>query len=248
MMRAKKTSNGRLLMLCVFGCLCLLLSWPLTLNKSVKPLSSDITNAIAREYLPAGTVINMELFEKNFIEIEMVSRDETPEVPLPNIPQIFGCVLAVPVVQGQVLTESCFVTEGIGEKPASQIPQRMKIVTVPVSDRTMPDKSLLYPGCFVVTATFKLKKSRIPDIIPDFIVNALIKCKLIKNSGLPVFTWVGGRYQVLSVKHGVRGTFVTLLVPEEQSERLSSAMKNGPISLIVLNSSSSQTPKTPPNQ
>ena len=128
-------------------------------------------------------------------------------------------------------------SEDAGAYQGVQIPPGMTIVTVPVSDKTMPDKSLLYPGCVVgVKATWKLNKSRIPEIIPDCIVDALIKCKLIRNRGGTISrAMFGGRILVLSVKHGVRGTFVTLLVDAKQAEVLLFllAEKNGSISLTV---------------
>jgi hypothetical protein len=111
----------------------------------------------------------------------------------------------------------------------------MTIVTVPVSNKTMPDKSLLYPGCVVgVKATWELSRSRIPEIIPDFIVNTLIKCKIIRNRGRTIYSGkYNGVFQVLSIKRGVRGTFVNLVVDPNQAEALSLAEKNGSISLTV---------------
>ena len=115
------------------------------------------------------------------------------------------------------------------------IPHGMKVVTVPVSDETIPDIRLLHPGCIVtVKATWTLNRSRIPEIIPDFIVNALIKCKLIKNNR-GIITRHGRLYtvQVLSIKRSFRRTFVNLVVDPNQAEALSLAEKNGSISLTV---------------
>ena len=115
-----------------------------------------------------------------------------------------------------------------------QIPSGMRIFTVPVSDKIKSGKSLLYPGCFVdVKTDLTPKKSRIPDIIPDFVVNALIKCKLIRdNRGGISVTMLRG-IQVLSIKRGIRGTFVNLLVTPKQAEALQLAMKNSTISVTV---------------
>jgi Flp pilus assembly protein CpaB len=112
----------------------------------------------------------------------------------------------------------------------------MRVVTVPVSDKTLPDKALLYPGCFVdVLTTWKLNRSRIPEVIPDFIVDVLIKCKLIRNNRGAISITMLRRIQVLSIKRDVRGTFVNLLVEPRQAEALQLAVKNGSISLSLRN-------------
>jgi len=126
-------------------------------------------------------------------------------------------------------------SEDTGARQQAQIPPGMKISTVPVSYKTIPDKSLLCPDCIVdVQVSLKQDNGKIRDVIPDFIVDALIKCKLIKNrkrNALSV-TMLRG-IQVLSIKRGVHGTFVNLLVAPKQAEALKLAMKNSNISLTV---------------
>lgn len=126
--------------------------------------------------------------------------------------------------------------EGAGTHQEVQLPPGMRTVTVPVSDRIMQDKSLLCPGCFVdVIYTWKLNKGRVPKVIPKFIVDLLIKCKLIRNSGGMVYAALLNGIPVLSVKRGIRGTFVTLLVTTEQAEALSLAEKRGSLSVTIYN-------------
>jgi Flp pilus assembly protein CpaB len=124
------------------------------------------------------------------------------------------------------------------------IPPGKKVFTVPVSDKTIPDKSLLYPGCYVdVIAIYKLNNSKIPEAIPDFIVDILVKCKLIRKSQGSVSNTMLRHIQVLSIKRGVRGTFVNLIVDTKQAEGLSLAIENGSISLTVRKPFDEQEPK-----
>jgi hypothetical protein len=125
-------------------------------------------------------------------------------------------------------------SEDTGAHNVVPIPQGRKVITVPLSGKTIPDKSLLYPGCYVdVLFTYKPNNSKIPDAIPDFIVDILVKCKLIrKRQGAVSITMLRG-IQVASIKRGVRGTFVNLILDPKKTEALSSAIENGSISLTV---------------
>ena len=129
-------------------------------------------------------------------------------------------------------------SEGTSAQLATQIPHGMRAVTVPVSSKTMPDKAFLYPGCFVdVITSRKLNKSRIPEVIPDFIVDLLIKCKLIRINRGAVATTMLRRIQVLTIKRNPSGALVTLLVDKKQAKALSLAAQKGSISLSVRNPS-----------
>lgn len=156
--------------------------------------------------------------------------------------------------------------EDTGAHNVVPIPQGMKVITVPVSDKTIPDKSLLYPGCYVdILTTWKLNNSKIPEaipssygdvlftlelnnsklpkVIPDFMVDVLVKCKLIRKKQVLILTTMLRQIQVLSIKRGVRGTFVNLIVDPKEAEALSLAKKNGSISLSVRKPFDEREPK-----
>ena len=144
---------------------------------------------------------------------------------------IFACVCLL-------LTRNVYKIkyEGAGAHQEVQLPPGMKVVTVPVSDKRIPDKSLLCPGCFVdVLTTYKLKTGGTPKVIPKFIVDLLIKCKLIGNRGGAVSVTMLRGIQVISIKRGLRGTFVNLLVTTKQAEALSLAEKNSSLSVTIHN-------------
>jgi Flp pilus assembly protein CpaB len=115
-----------------------------TRSVNIDEITRTIEVAICKESLPIGTVITNDL-----IVNEVISRNKVPEGPLPNTLKIIGRVLAVPVVEGQVLTEACFVKEGVGDIIDLQIPHGYRAVTVTVTSKIMTDRILLYPGCMV---------------------------------------------------------------------------------------------------
>ena len=120
-------------------------------DSSGKNASSNIEVAIAKISMPAMTVITLDHITK-----EEMSKEELPEGPIMSPSQVIGKVLAVSVVEGQVLTDSCFVREGTGAHLASALPYGMRAVSVNLSSKSIPDELLLYPGCVVdVLASFK---------------------------------------------------------------------------------------------
>lgn len=190
-----------------------------------QPVNVEV--AICKESLPSGTVITNELIVK-----EMVSRSEVPEGPLPNTLKIIGRVLAVPVVEGQVLQESCFVKEGVGEKLAAQIPHGMRAVTVTVTSKIMPDRILLYPGCMVdVIVCYSLRSSS--DGGEAVSQTMLVGIHVLGVSGDTVVSQTeeeGG-----AKKRTSSGTRVTLLVTPQQAQALQLAADNGSLSMSLRN-------------
>ena len=92
--------------------------------------SASIEVGKAKKPLPAMTVITLEHLVK-----ETVSKGELPEGQVSRPAQVIGRVLSVPVVEGQILTESCFVTEGAGALLAAALPHGMRAVSVNLSSR-----------------------------------------------------------------------------------------------------------------
>jgi len=112
----------------------------------------------------------------------------------------------------------------------------MRAVTIPVSSKTTPDKALLYPGCFVDVITMrKLNRNRIAEVLPDFIVDLLVKCKLIRINRGAISTTMLRRIQVLTIRRGLSEAHVTVLVNPRQAEALLLAAQNSSISLSVRN-------------
>jgi pilus assembly protein CpaB len=196
--------------------------------------SLEIEVATAKASLPAMTVITLD-----HVIAEAVSKDDLPEGRLVRPAQVIGKVLAVPVVQGQVLTYSCFVTEGTGALLAAVLPHGMRAVTVTLSSKQIPDSQLLYPGCVV-------------DVLVSFRLAGR------DNDGQAISTTMLRGIQVLAVagesivsapeeeaKSAVKPSrpsraaastaMVTLMVDPKQAEALQLAADNGSIALAIRN-------------
>ena len=202
---------------------CLLLTRSVNINE----ITETVEVAICKESLPTGTVITNEIIVK-----EVVSRNEVLEGPLPNTMKIIGRVLAVPVVEGQVLTEACFVKEGVGAKIDSQIPHGYRAVTVTVTSKIMPDRALLYPGCVVdVLVCYSLRNR--DDGGETVSQTMLVGIHVLAISGDTVVSKTegdGGAKKRIS-----RATRVTLLVTPKQAQALFLAADNGSLSMTLRN-------------
>lgn len=186
----------------------------------------EIEVAMARKPLNAGTVITLK-----DITTEIVPKGELPQGNLLSPLQVIGRVLGLPVVEGQVLTETFLVTEGTGAILASNIPQGMRAFSVPITSKARPDNILIYPGC---------------------VVDVLVEYKLGRNSkGEAVSTAMFRGLRVLAVSgdsvvknpaeeegNGNRGSrrgglVVSLLVEPKQAEALHLAVENGSITMSL---------------
>jgi pilus assembly protein CpaB len=202
---------------------------------SVNPSGSDgnqsesIEVAMAKVSLPAMTVVTLEDINK-----EMVLRDELPKGQLVSPEQIIGRVLSVPVVEGQVLTEACFVTEGTGALLAAAIPHGMRAVTVSISSKSTPDSILLYPGCVVdVLVAYRLSSRSQGQAGSTTMLRGI---QVIAVEGVSVISNTDVEEESGTKKRSTsRGTLVTLLVDTKQAEALTIAIENGNISLSIRN-------------
>ena len=189
--------------------------------------SDSIEVAMAKVSLPAATVITIELINQ-----EMVSRDELPKGNLAGPLQILGRVLAVPVVEGQVLTESCFVREGVGAILASQIPHGMRAISIPVTSKVMPDRILLYPGCVVdVVVAYKLTRNPKGEALSQTMLRGIHVLAISGDSVVSKPEEEGGAKK----RSSNRGMLVTLLVAPNQVEALQLAAENGNLTMSLRN-------------
>jgi len=232
MMRVMKTSKKgmpKLLVLCIAVYAFLFLIVPLSFDNSPTPEKppETIEVAMAKLSLPAMTVITQGQIMK-----EKISRAHLPQGKLISPARVIGRVLAMPVVESQVLTDSCFVPEGAGSQLAAAIPKGMRAVTVSVSRKSMPDRILLYPGCVVdVLVSYRLSGRSSEGQAGT--TTMLRKVKVIAVSGKSVVSKPeeeGG-----TKKRTGRETLVTLLLASNQAEALSLAIQNGSISLSIRN-------------
>ena len=185
--------------------------------------------AMAKVSLPAMTVITLA-----HINQETISRDELPKGRLVSPARIIGRVLAMPVVEGQVLTESCFVAEGTGSLLAASLPHGMRAFTISVSSKSMPDRALLYPGCVVdVLVSYKLSRSSVGEALSTTMLRGI---QVLAISGDSVVSDPETEEEKGTQKRSSsRGALVTLLVDTKQAEALQLAIENGNITLSIRN-------------
>ena len=201
---------------------------------SIKPYGSGeeeiekIEVAMARKSLNAGVIITLE-----DINTEIVKRDELPAGNLVSPLQAVGRVLGLPVVEGQVLTESCLVPEGTGAILASQIPQGMRAFSVPITSKARPDNILLYPGCVVdVLVEYKLGRSSKGEAVSTAMFRGL---RVLAVSGDSVVTNPADEEGKSNRGSRRGGLIVSLLVEPKQAEALQLAVENGCITMSLRN-------------
>ena len=193
--------------------------------------SPEIEVATAKISMPAMTVITLDHVVK-----KEVPKQELPAGRLISPSQVIGKVLAVPVVKGQVLSDSCFVTEGTGAHLAAALPYGMRAVSVTLSSRAIPDDLLLYPGCVVdVLVSFRLSSS-------DRTKGQAISTTMLR--GIQVLAVAGESVvsksdnETDSANRGRRSggsVTVTVMVDPKQAEALQLASDNGSIALAIRN-------------
>jgi Flp pilus assembly protein CpaB len=185
---------------------------------------------MAAKAFPAMTQITTSHIIKGTLE-----KGEAPEGYLPSPARAIGRVLALPVVEGQVLTKSCLVPEGSAAQLASALPHGMRAFTVTISTESV--MGILYPGCVVdVLATFKLSQSKTSKgqaisttLIPGVQVLAVENISIVSKEEEREKSALAG------VRSGSRRLTVTLMVNPKQAEALQLAVSNGSISLAMRN-------------
>jgi pilus assembly protein CpaB len=200
-------------------------------DSSGQNASSNVEVATAKITMPAMTVITLDHIIK-----EEISKEELPEGPILSASQVIGKVLAVSVVEGQVLSDSCFVTEGTGAHLASALPYGMRAVSVNLSSKSIPDELLLYPGCVVdVLASFKLSSSNRNkgQAISTTMLRG-VQVLAVEGNSVVKKPDMEGKSTAKARRSGSQLT-VTLMVDPKQAEALQLASDNGNISLTIRN-------------
>jgi pilus assembly protein CpaB len=198
--------------------------------------TGSVDVAILKKSLPAMSVLTADT-----IEISKIKAKEAPAGYISSSTQAVGKILAVPVVQGQVLTSSALITQGSEAQLAAAVPPGMRAVSVALSSNSVSG-GLLYPGCVVdVLATFKLSGSGRNDIKGEAISTTLLYgIQVLAVQGESVISKPEDETkEKLTSKSNLAGgsqrVSVVLLVDPKQAEALQLAMDNGTVSLAMRN-------------
>lgn len=184
---------------------------------------------VAAKSLPAMSVITSACISQ-----DKVAKEKLPEGYLSAPVQAIGKVLSMPVVEGQVLTQSCFIAEGTGPHLAAALPYGMRAFGITLASYSITG-GLLYPGCLVdVLVTFKLP-SNDRDSGQAISTSLLTGVEVLAVESATVASKSKRDADAPGVRTEGRRLAVTLMVDPRQAEALQLAMENGSISLSVRN-------------
>ncbi len=190
--------------------------------------TSGVEVIVATRALPAMTTITTDCFDK-----KTVARADLPTGRLISATGSLGRILAVSVVKGQVLTESCLVWEGTGAQLAAKLPDGMRAFTVHLR-KAIPDRVLLYPGC-VVDVLFSSRLSG-RDVRGQAISATILRgIQVLAVAGDSVVSSPNAGQAKPQPRGASHGLIVTLMVDPKQAEALQLASDNGTISLAIRN-------------
>ena len=193
----------------------------------------ETTVLVAASDLPAAHMLD----SGNIAEKKM-KPSSAPRGSYSEVSALLGRVLAVPVVEGQALTDRLLVREGTGAHLAGMLPAGMRAVTVTLSEyEGLGD--LIYPGCLVdVLASFKLDSR---EAVGEALSTTLLEnVQVLAVEDQTVGS--GGQSETdeavaqgPKVRRADRRLMVSLMVTPEQAESLQLALQYGTVSLTMRN-------------
>ena len=203
----------------------------------VKSLRSDDLSGVVPEVdvlLASKDLPAMSVIESTDVTVEKVAKAKLPVGYLSSPAEGIGKILAMPVVQGQVLAESCFIENGVAAQVAASLPTGMRAVSVSLSNDSITG-GLLYPGCVVdVLASFKLSSSERGQAISTTLLREVQVLAVRDVSVVSEKEIQQDKSRSPSNSNYGRVT-VTLMVDPKQAEALQLATENGMISLALRN-------------
>jgi pilus assembly protein CpaB len=190
----------------------------------------EVDAVVAVRSLPA-----MSWITSQNVAIKKIAKKGQADDYFSDPTQVVGKVLAIPVVQDQVITKSSLITEGSGAQLAAALPHGMRAVSVPVSKHSVMG-GLMYPGCLVdVIATFRLRSQ---DAKGQAISTTLlhgVQVLAVQDESI-VSKAEQGKPAAKSANGGSHSLLtVTLMVDTRQAEALQLAMGNGKVTLAMRN-------------
>jgi pilus assembly protein CpaB len=202
-------------------------------NSSLRAGRGDVPVILAARDIPAMSVLTSDM-----IEVSSAPIKEAPVGYYSGTTQVVGKILSMPIVKGQALTKTCFISDGTGAQLAAALPAGMRAVSCGLSSQSISG-GLLYPGCVVdVLASFKLTGgSRDMESKGEALSTTMLHAvQVLAIAGESVVSKpeMAGENDSPSLRGNQRLT-VTLLVNPKQAEALQLALENGSISLAMRN-------------
>jgi len=194
--------------------------------------SSNVEVILANTSLPAMTVITSK-----HIAVNTVSEEALPDGYFSNPVQVLGRVLAVSVVEGQVLAKSCLVTDGSAAQLAAAIPHGMRAVSVMLSNRSISG-GMLYPGSVVdILASFRLpsRDRSKGQAISTTLLQGIQVIAVDDRTIVSIQDDKKGPENTRKYNNGNQKMMVTLMVNPRQAEALQLAREYGSVSVTMRN-------------
>ena len=187
----------------------------------------DVDILVAKKELPAMTVLDADA-----VTVKKIPIGDAPEGFVGSPVGAIGKLLAVPVLEGQALTQDCFATDASGAHLASTLTDGMRAISVSLT----PDKvGLLYPGSIVDV----LVSLTIPSDDGNQRGEAVVMTLLQGISVLAIDdqTILSGGKESSDIEHigRSRSRIVTLKVDSKQAKALQLATRFGAVSLALRN-------------
>lgn len=223
-----------LVMLGILASLCaVLLVNAFRADQTLRQRTDEVTVVLAKRDLSAMTVVTSAMIEPG-----TVKKEEAPADSYGNSTLVVGKILAMPVVKDQILTKSCFISDGTGAQLAAALPPGMRAVSLMLSSQSITG-GLLYPGCVVdVLVAFKLSGNRDSEVKGEALSTTLLhSIQVLAVAGDTVISTKSELADKVekSSAAGRRNVTVTLLVDPKQAEALQLASENGSIALAMRN-------------
>lgn len=204
------------------------------LIKFVRPNNSGV-DAVPSEtevVLASEDMSPMSILESSDLTVKPIAKGKLPKGYLSDPVQAIGRILGVPVVKGQMLTESCFVKDGSRAQVAAMLPDGMRAVSLSLSSSSISG-GLLYPGCVVdVLASFRLSSSERGQALSTTLLRGI---NVLAVQGTTVASQKEEEEKKTTSRAGQGHLTVTLMVDPRQAEALQLATGQGSISLALRN-------------
>ncbi len=197
-------------------------------DSGIDGLSPETEIVMMSKDMPA-----MSILKTSNVTVKAVKADMLPAGYLSDAVQAVGRILAVPVVEGQVLTESSFVENGTSAQVAASLPVGMRAVSLSLSSTSI-NGGLLYPGCVVdVLASFRLSSSERGQALSTTLLRGI---NVLAVQGTTVVSQKEEEEDNNTASRTAQGRLtVTLMVDPKQAEALQLATDHGQISLSLRN-------------
>ncbi len=191
----------------------------------------EVVAVVTTRSLPA-----MSWLTSQNITVKKVPRKGLAVGYFSNPLSLYGKVLAVPVVENQVINKDFLISEGSGAQLAAALQPGMRAVSVPVSKHSVMG-GLLYPGCLVdVIATFRLGYEETKGQAISTTLLHGVQVLAVQNESIVSKSEEEGKTpKTTAITRTESLLTVTLMVDNRQAEALQLAMNQGKITLAMRN-------------